>query len=353
MVEPLSSFQIADREVGINQPPYCIAEVGINHNGDLDLAYKMIDAAKEAGADAVKFQTFQAEELCGDPNQMFTYKSQGKEVTESMLTMFRRYQFDQTVWSRIESYSEKIGITFFSTPQNVSDLRILEEIGVPAIKVGSDDLTNTPQLKTFAQSKLPIILSTGMSDIAEVHKALEAVGWFHGSSVAVLLCTSLYPTPPDEVHALRIKTLQRAFPGLPIGFSDHTEGPEAAIVAAALGATIFEKHFTLDQNFPGPDHWFSETPATLKRWVESIRVAVKMLGRPYARPTQSELGNKQEFQRYVVAIEHINAGDVFSNQNIAIRRAPGGGEFNPEMFEKLLGKVAWQNFEKFSAIGLA
>src|SRR5450759_4039056 len=188
MLNQIRQFQIAGRSIGPNDPPYCIAEVGINHNGDLALAKRMIDAAKSAGADAVKCQTCKAEEFCGDPEQTFTYQSQGKPVTESMLAMFRRYEFPSEAWQEVKAYCEKAGITFFSTPQNRSDLDLLMEVGVPAVKVGSDDFTNLPLLRDYAETGLPLILSCGMSDLAEVHQALEAAGWFDGYPVALLLC---------------------------------------------------------------------------------------------------------------------------------------------------------------------
>src|SRR3989338_1347665 len=194
MLNQIRPFQIAGRSIGPNDSPYCIAEVGINHNGDLALAKRMIEAAKAAGADAVKFQTFKAEEFCGDPDQTFTYYSQGRSVTEPMLEMFKRYEFPLEAWQEIKKHCEGVGITFFSSPQNRSDLNLLLELGVPVIKVGSDDFTNLPLLRSYAETKLPIILSCCMSDLAEVHQALETVGWFEGYPIALLLCTSQYPT---------------------------------------------------------------------------------------------------------------------------------------------------------------
>lgn len=343
-------FSIAGRSIGPNDPPYCIAEVGINHNGDFEIAKRMIEVAKTAGADAVKFQTFKAEEFCGDPEQTFTYQSQGKQVTESMLEMFRRYEFPPEVWRKIKAHCESIGITFFSTPQNRSDLDLLLQIGVPAIKVGSDDFTNLPLIRSYIQSGLPLILSCGMSDMAEVHQALEAANWFEGYPVALLLCTSQYPTPPQDVNILKLTTLRQAFPGLQVGFSDHTQGPLAAALAVARGARIFEKHFTLDKNLPGPDHWFSENPAGLAEWIEYIRTADIILGNPMLRPTQSELKNKEEFQRVIVAANQINYGDVFTDSNLTMRRVAGGKGLPPSAYRYLIGHASWKCFNKFSVI---
>ena len=208
--------------------------MGINHNGDLDLALKMIDVARESGADAVKFQTFKAEEFCGDPQQMFTYQSQGRSVTESMLAMFKRYEFDEAQWRAVKAHCAKVGITFFSSPQNRSDLALLQRIGVPAIKVGSDDFSNLPLLRHYAGAGLPLILSCGMSDLADAPGAGDG-GLVRGAQVALLLCTSQYPTPDADVNLAKLGTLQQAFPGLLTGFSDHTQGPLAASLAVARG----------------------------------------------------------------------------------------------------------------------
>lgn len=344
------TFQIAGRSIGINSPPYCIAEVGINHNGDLAIAKRMIEAAKAAGADAVKFQTFKAEEFCGDPAQTFTYQSQGKAVTESMLAMFRRYELPTGSWRAIKAHCETVGITFFSTPQNLSDLDLLMEIGVPAIKVGSDDFTNLPLLRSYAVSKLPLILSCGMSDLAEVHQALDTVGWFDGYPVALLLCTSQYPTPPEDVNIAKLTTLQQAFPGLLAGFSDHTQGSLAAALAVSRGAKIFEKHFTLGKDMPGPDHWFSEEPAGLAGWIENIRTADTLMGSPLVRPTKAEQEMRLVARRSVVALRDITLGETLDNANTGLRR-PGGG-LPPDMIGKVVGLIATRDIKKGERLSL-
>ena len=266
----MNDFVIADRRVGAEHPSFIIAEVGINHNGSIDTALQMIEVAKRAGADAVKFQTFRASEFVGDPDQQFTYRSQGRQVNESMLAMFTRYELPSAAWVGIKAECDRQGIIFMSTPQNRSDLDLLLEVGLPAVKIGSDDFTNLPLIRSYAQTGLPMILSCGMSDLSEVHQALDAAGGFDGYPVALLLCTSQYPTPPIDVNLRKLRTLQGAFPGLVTGFSDHTQGPLAASLAVALGAAIFEKHFTLDHDQPGPDHWFSEDPVGLESWVQEF-----------------------------------------------------------------------------------
>lgn len=352
MVNQIRPFKIAGRSIGPNDPPYCIAEVGINHNGDLAIAKQMIEAAKSAGADAVKFQTFKAEEFCGDAQQPFTYKSQNKSVTESMLAMFKRYEFPPEHWKSIKTHCESVGITFFSTPQNRSDLDLLMKVGMPAIKVGSDDFTNLPLLRGYVESKLPLILSCGMSDLAEVHQALDSARWFEGYPVALLLCTSQYPTPPEDVNINKLTTLQQAFPSLLLGFSDHTQSSLAAAMAISFGARIFEKHFTLGKEMPGPDHWFSAEPDELTEWIKTIRTADTLLGSRLVRPTQGELVNKKNFQRIIVAATNIKTGETFTETNLAMRRVTDGQGFPPNMYWRLLGRRAWRDFAKFSAIQL-
>ena len=339
-----SPFQINNRVITPNDSPYCIAEVGINHNGDIATAKRMIEVAKEAGADAVKFQTFKAEEFCGDPNQPFTYQSQGKTVTESMLEMFKRYEFSPESWREIKAYCKTVGITFFSTPQNPKDLDLLMTIGVPALKVGSDDFTNLPLLRKYVETKLPLILSCGMSDLAEVYQALDATGWFDGYPVALLLCTSQYPTPPEDVNIAKLTTLQQAFPGLLVGFSDHTQGHLAAALATSRGAKIFEKHFTLGKDMPGPDHWFSEDPAGLTEWVKTIRTADILLGSPFVRPTKEEEDMRLIARRSVVALRDITFGEKLDDENVGLRR-PGGG-LNPDMIGNIIGLIATREIKK-------
>lgn len=350
MLNQIRPFQIAGRSIGPNDPPYCIAEVGINHNGDFVLAKRMIEVAKAAGADAVKFQTFKAEEFCGDPDQTFTYKSQGKAVTESMLEMFKRYEFAPEQWREIKAHCELVGIPFFSTPQNLSDLDLLMQIGVPAIKVGSDDFTNLPLLRSYVESKLPLILSCGMSDLAEVHQALDNVGWFDGYPVALLLCTSQYPTPPKDVNIEKLTTLQQAFPGLLVGFSDHTQGPLAAALAVSRGARIFEKHFTIGKDMPGPDHWFSEEPEGFAEWIATIRSADVLLGSPFVRPTKAEQEMRLVARRSVVALRDITLGETLDNANTGLRR-PGGG-LPPDMIDNILGLMATRDIKRGERLSL-
>ena len=347
----MERVRIGTREIGPDRPCFTVAEVGINHNGSLDTALQMVEVAKRAGADAVKFQTFRADEFIADASQTYTYKSQGELITESMLEMFRRHELRADEWRSIRQKCDDEEILFLSTPQNRTDLDTLLELGILAIKVGSDDLTNLPLIRSYAAAGLPLILSSGMSDLAEVYRALEAAGALDGHPTVLLVCTSQYPTPLSDANLLRIKTLRTAFPMAPIGFSDHTQGALAASLAVALGACFFEKHFTLDHGLPGPDHWFSEDPEGLKGWVDSIRGAQIALGSGLVRPTASELRHKVDYQRSVVAIRPIQRGEVYSTENLGMRRVVGGG-LPPAFFDLLLGNVSARDYSPGEAISL-
>jgi len=339
---------INNKEIKKDGSPFIIAEVGINHNGSLEKAFEMIKVAKNTGVDCVKFQTFKAHEFVGDSNQMFTYKSQGKEVTESMLQMFMRYEFNDDEWRAIKHKCDEEGIIFMSTPQNKSDLDLLLSIGIPAIKVGSDDFTNIPLLKEYVKTNLPVILSCGMADISEVYQALDVTGALDGYPIILLLCTSEYPTPPEHVNILKLKSLRNIFQNLILGFSDHTQGPLAASLAVALGATVFEKHFTLDKNLEGPDHWFSEDPESLKIWTDSIRNAYTMLGNSMIKPTSAEKEMRVLARRSIVAIKDIEEGENLTEINIGLRR-PGNG-IAPVFFNEIIGKLSRGKIKKGSLI---
>jgi N,N'-diacetyllegionaminate synthase len=330
-------INIGGRLIGKGHPPFVIAEAGINHNGILEKALEMVVVAKESGADAVKFQTFRAEEFVGDKEQMYTYRSQGREVTESMLAMFQRYELPREAWFEIKKECERREIIFLSTPQNRSDLDLLLEVGISAIKVGSDDFTNLHLLSSFAETGLPLLLSCGMADLAEVYQALETVGALDGYPTVLLLCTSQYPTPSRDVNLLKLKTLKASFPVVLIGFSDHTQGDLASSIAVGLGACLLEKHFTLSHDLPGPDHWFSMDPCELKIWMESIRTAHLVLGSSVVRPTQSEEKMKVLARRSVVALQDISSGEILTQLNIGLRR-PGDG-ISSSHYSQLLGKT--------------
>ena len=348
----MNTIKIENFNIGTNSSPFVVGEAGINHNGEIGKALEMIEIAKKTGLNAIKFQTFKASEFIVDTTQTYTYKSQGKKITESMFEMFERCEFSKEEWYKMKRKCDQEKILFLSTPQNYSDLELLLDLDIKAIKVGSDDLTNLPLLKKFASTNLPIILSSGMSTLDEVSEALDTVGFFSGHPTILLITTSQYPTPPKDVNLMKFHTLSKKFPDLILGFSDHTIGPIASSLACVLGAVFFEKHFTLDCNLQGPDHWFSANPEQLKIWRDSIITSFEMLGDPTVKPTKHELINKKEFQRIVLAKKIINKGELFTDENLEMKRVSGGNGLSGKMYDKLLGIKATKNFKKGNKIEL-
>jgi len=340
----MKKIKIGDFIFEKNSKPFIVGEVGVNHNGELKKAFQMIEEAKKIGLNAIKFQTFKAKEFCGDPSQTYTYKSQGKEITESMLEMFSRYEFSNNEWGKIKEKCNSEGITFLSTPQNYSDLELLLKLGIDAIKVGSDDLTNLPLLKKYSSTNLPIILSSGMSTLDEISDALNNVGFFDGYPTILLVTTSQYPTPNKDVNLLKFHTLTEQFPDLPLGFSDHTIGNTAASIACGMGSIFFEKHFTLDCNSNGPDHWFSANPEQLKKWKNSIITSFEMLGNSIIQPTHEEEKMKILARRSIFVLENIEKGELLTHENLGLRR-PGDGIL-PKYLEKIIGKKSTKNILK-------
>jgi N,N'-diacetyllegionaminate synthase len=332
---------IGDKTITRSSAPYIIAEAGINHNGNLDMALAMVKIAHESGCDAIKFQTFKVDEIIVDPNLTYTFKSQGQEITESMIDLFTRYEFQADDWHKIKRQCDTVGISFLSTPQNYSDLQILLELDVDAIKVGSDDFVNIPLIKKYAETDLPLILSSGMADCAEIFTSLNEVGALDGYPVIQMLCVSEYPAPLKNVNLARITSLRNLFPSLVIGYSDHTEGALASSLAIGLGASVIEKHFTIDKDLPGPDHWFSSDPGELASLVTACHSSYEALGSPQLRPSKEEIEMRDLVRRSIVAIDNINKGEHFTEDNIGLRR-PGTG-LPPAQFNSLLGKTATED----------
>ncbi|MCG8637442.1 MAG: N-acetylneuraminate synthase family protein [Desulfobacterales bacterium] len=330
-------FEIGSRMIGEGHPCFIIAEAGINHNGDLDIAGKMVDAAVDCGVDALKFQTFTASEFVGDKSEVYTYETQGKKVSESMLDMFARHEFRAGEWREIADYCRQKGIIFFSTPQDRDNLALLNRIGVPAIKVGSDDLVNLPLIRAYAGHGLPMILSTGMGYLDEIESAVKTV-LDQNSNLALLHCTSQYPTPLQDLNLSKITELKRRFPNTVTGFSDHSSGCEAAVMSVALGAKIFEKHFTLDRNMYGPDHRFSSDPAEMASLVRRIRETETSLGSPELSPTEKEKDMRNICHRTIVAVKDIQEGEIIRQDMIALKR-PAKGLY-PKYMERLVGQKA-------------
>lgn len=331
----MKPIRIGDRLVGPGQPCFIVAEIGINHNGDINLARKLIDAAADAGADAVKFQNYRTEDFISDRSLTYEYVSEGKTIVEPQFDMFKRCELPPSALPELKEYCDKRGIIFFSTPTSEEGIADLVSVGVPLLKNGSDYLTHLPLIRAMARTGLPTVISTGMATLAEIDDAVRAFREAGGRDLILLHCVSVYPAPVDEMHLRKIPALATVF-DCPVGLSDHTEGIVVAIGAVALGACLIEKHFTLDKNLPGPDHRFSADPAEFRALVEAVRTLEKSLGESRIGPTPSEMLSRREFRLSCVAARDLPAGHRLSEADVAFRR-PGTG-LPPSAIEWILGR---------------
>ena len=304
---------------------YIIAEAGVNHNGQLDLALKLCDAAKEAGVDCVKFQTWQTEKIVTRKAEKATYQSENTHDTEeSQFDMLKKLELTYEDFRLVQKHCEEIGIDFLSTPDEEYSLAFLmNELNLPLIKIGSGEVTNIPYLRQMASYGKPVILSTGMATLAQVATAYDTLLKAGAPSVALLHCTTNYPCPKNEVNLQAMQTMKDAFQ-CQVGYSDHTMGTEVPIAAVAMGAEIIEKHFTLDRNMEGPDHKASLEPAELKYMVDCIRNIEVALGDGIKRPNPSEVEISKVVLKSIVAKTPIAKGDILSANNLTIKRAGCG-----------------------------
>lgn len=300
-----------------------IAEIGLNHNGELDLARRSIEAAAKAGCDAVKFQNFRTEDFIQDRARTLTYKSQGKEITESFFDLCKRNEFKPEWMGELKNLSDELGIIFLSTPTSEEGIQDLKTAGCAYVKNGSDYLTHLPLLKAMADSGMHIIVSTGMADDDDIKSALGALASALPDRVTLLHCTSNYPTAPEDTNLRRMTAMADRY-NLPVGFSDHTEGWQAALQAVTLGAVMIEKHFTLDRNLPGPDHWFSSTPEEMTELVRKVRIAETSLGRADIKPADGEMAIRDEFRIGLVAARELAAGSTLTEDMVAFRKPAKG-----------------------------
>lgn len=318
-----------------------IAEAGVNHNGDLGLAYKMVDAAKEAGADIIKFQTTKPELI----TSRFAEKAEYQKVTtgseESQLEMLSKIMLKFEEHIPLKNYCEKLGIKFLSTPFDLESISFLDELGCDIWKIPSGEVTNYPYLVKIAQTKKPIILSTGMCTIQEIHDAINVLEKNGSGQITLLHCTSEYPTPFEDVNLNAMETLKKEF-GLEVGYSDHTIGTSVPIAAVAKGATVIEKHFTLDKTMVGPDHRASLEPDELKEMVNSIRQIEMALGNGVKEPAKSEIKNKAVARKSIIAARDITKGEILSEENITTKR-PGDG-ISPMRWNEIIGTRAIRDF---------
>ncbi|MCE3203666.1 N-acetylneuraminate synthase [Paenibacillus sonchi] len=350
------------------EPVYIIAEAGVNHNGSVELAKELINKAAEAGADAVKFQTFKSEKLVSRAALKADYQKETTGSGGSQLEMLKKLELSYDEYRDLHKYCKDLGIEFLSTPFDIESLKFLtSEIGLSTIKISSGDITNLPLLYETASTGSDIILSSGISTLGTIEEALGAIALGYtsrgdaptikgmqeayyskegqetlSSKVTLLHCTTDYPTQYKDVHLNKMITMKHAF-GLQVGYSDHTIGLEISLAAVAMGAHVIEKHFTLDKNMEGPDHKASIEPEELTQMVQQIRNIEKSLGIFAKIPASNEIKNAYAARKSVVAAKAIRKGDLFSTDNLTIKR-PGNG-FPPSAYWTLLGRKAEKSFE--------
>jgi N,N'-diacetyllegionaminate synthase len=333
---PIPVVEIAGRKIGPGHPCFIIAEAGVNHNGSLDLALKLVDAAAEAGADAVKFQTFRAERLVTRSAPKAEYQLRTTDRAESQFEMLKRLELDESMHRAIAAHCAKVGILFLSTPFDEESCDFLESLGLAAFKIPSGELTNLHFLNHAARKGKPMVVSTGMATLAETARAVDAITKEGLNDLILLHCVSNYPAQPTDINLRAMTTLGQAF-NRPAGFSDHSEGNAIAIGAVALGACLVEKHFTIDRALPGPDHRASIEPPELKELVQRIREMELALGDGCKKPAKSEAPVARVARKSLVAARSIPLGVRLERDMVAVRR-PGTG-LPPEELESLLGRA--------------
>lgn len=328
---------------------FIIAEAGVNHNGRLDLALQLCDAAKAAGADAVKFQTWVTEKIISPQTRKADYQKANTGGEQSQYEMLKALELGYGEFETIKKYCDYIGITFLSTGDNPEDIDFLVGLGMPLVKIGSGDITNIPLLRHIGACGKPVILSTGMADMDMVRKAYDTLREAGTRDVTVLHCTTNYPCPPEEVNLRAMLTMKEEL-GCPVGYSDHTLGTEVPVAAVALGACVIEKHLTLDSRMEGPDHAASMEPAAFGEMCRQIRAIERALGSGVKEPNESEKSICGVVLKRIVAARNIVAGEVLSEENLALKRAPEG--MSADQWDRVCGKTAPQNYNKDQAIVL-
>jgi len=338
----MKGIRIGERTIGEGYPIFTIAEAGVNHNGKIALARRLIDAAKEAGADAVKFQIFKAENFVTENAELASYQEKNIRKKESQREMLKRLELSYKEFTELKKHCDRKGIIFLCTPHSEDTIDFLENL-VPAYKISSGDLTNLPFLKKIAKKGKPIILSTGMATLNEVKEAVKTIRNKGNNKIILLHCTTNYPCLLKEVNLRAMQTIKEKLNCL-VGYSDHTLGIIAPIMVVAMGAVVIEKHLTLDKNLPGPDHKASLEPDELKAMVKAIRDAEKALGNGIKRPTQSEEKIKAVVRKSIVARIDIPKGTKISKKMLTIKR-PGTG-LAPKYMDKIIGKRVISDIEK-------
>ena len=319
-----------------------IAEAGVNHNGSLELAKKLVDEAKKAGADIIKFQTGKAENIVSKFAQKAEYQKVNTGNEDSQFEMLNSIMLKNSDFVELKKYCDEIGIEFLSTPFDIQSIGFLEPM-VRFWKIPSGEITNLPYLIEIAKTEKPVVMSTGMSEIFEIEQAVNVLKKYGTKKIALLHCNTQYPTPYSDVNLLAMKSLKEYF-NLPVGYSDHTDGTEVSVAAVALGAEIIEKHFTLDKNMQGPDHKASLEPTELSYMVNSIRNIEKSLGNGVKSVSASEFPNKNIARKSIVAMKAIRKGEIFTTDNITTKR-PGNG-ISPMRWFDVIGTEAIRDFKE-------
>lgn len=328
-----------------NKPCMIIAEAGVNHNGDINLALKLIRAASRAGADAVKFQTFRADALVTADTKKADYQMAQTKKTESQREMLNRLELCEDDHRLLIKACHEQNITFLSTGFDPESIAFLESLDLPVYKISSGELTNLPLLRQIASFRKPIILSTGMATLKEIEASLGALkeAGIAENNITLLHCTTQYPTPMENVNLRAMQTLADAFPNVSVGYSDHTLGIEVPIAAAAMGARVIEKHFTLDRSMNGPDHAASLEPNELANMVQSIRNIELAVGDGVKQPSAEEIKTRRVVRKAIVASCHIHQDDYYSESNLTVKRCGGG--ISPMLWDQLIGQSARRDYQ--------
>lgn len=319
---------------------FIIAEAGVNHNGSFELAKKLIDAAADTGADCVKFQTFKADTLASKSAEKASYQQQTTDATESQYQMLKKLELPDEWHPRLMNYCREKGIMFLSTPFDVDSIDFLDSFGLECFKIPSGEITNLPYLRKINSKKKPVIMSTGMSTLNEIKEALAVL---KDCKVSLLHCTTEYPCPYEDVNLKAMQTMFEAF-HLPVGYSDHTQGIEVPVAAVAMGATIIEKHFTLDRNMEGPDHKASLEPDELKAMVTAIRNIEQAFGMGEKEPAECEKKNIAIARKSIVARRAIKKGELLTEDNLTVKR-PGDG-ISPMKWDDVIGSIAMRDYSE-------
>lgn len=338
-MEMFKSRQINDPS---SSPCFIIAEAGVNHNGDLDLAKLLVDAAVDAGANAVKFQAFRADELASIDAPKAEYQLAGVGKEESQLVMLKRLELPPFAYAELSRYCERKNIMFLASPFDLGSADLLDSLGMPYFKIASGEITNYPLLRHVAGKGRPVILSTGMSTMEEVQNAVELIASAGNGKIVLLHCVTEYPAPVDAVN-LRAMVTMREMCNVPVGYSDHTLGIEVAIAAVALGASMIEKHLTLGRDMEGPDHRASLEPGEFKQMVGLIRNIENAMGDGVKRPAQCEIANRLVARRSICAAVGISCGEVIRSEMLVYKR-PGKG-ISPRYYEEVIGRQASRSYQ--------